>query len=183
VVGLGNPGPRYSKTRHNIGFLVVEELAARIGAAFSDQSRYRIARGSIKGAKAVLMEPITFMNLSGDAVVFGMRRIGFEPSELILIHDDLDLPVGRVKLRIGGGAGGHKGVLSVIERTGEREFLRVKIGIGKEPGTETEHYVLQKFSPEEHKLIKEAVITAADAVEAAIAEGAEAAMNRFNRRQ
>lgn len=182
VVGLGNPGPSYRGTRHNAGFMVVEELAARHGFSLKERKKYSADKGSIRGEAVVLMEPLTFMNLSGDAVREGMRRFGFGTERLIVVHDDLDLPPGRVKIKLGGSAGGHNGMISVIERTGTEEFIRVKVGIGKPPGVTAERYVLSRFSPDESGEISNAILMAADAVEGIIAEGPSRAMSSFNKK-
>ncbi len=182
VVGLGNPGGSYRGTRHNAGFMVVEELAARHGFTLKERKKYYADKGSIKGETVVLMEPLTFMNLSGDAVREGMRRFGFAPEEIIVVHDDVDISPGRIKLKLGGGAGGHKGILSVIERTGYRDFLRIKVGVGKSEIIPTDRFVLSRFAPDEKPLVKEAVSQAADAVEAILSEGHKKAMNTFNQR-
>ncbi len=182
VVGLGNPGGSYRLTRHNAGFMVVEELAARHGFTLKERKKYNADKGSIKGETVVLMEPLTFMNLSGDAVREGMRRFGYEPEDIIVVHDDVDIEPGRIKLKLGGGAGGHKGVLSVIERTGFKDFLRIKVGVGKSEIIPTDRFVLSKFASHEKPLIEEAVSQAADAVEAILREGHKKAMNTFNQR-
>jgi PTH1 family peptidyl-tRNA hydrolase len=163
--------------------MVVEVLAERHGFRLRDRKKYSAEKGSIGDETVVIMEPLTFMNISGDAVREGMRRFGFETDELIVVHDDLDLPPGRVKIKLGGGAGGHNGIISVIERTGTEDFVRVKVGIGKPPGENAERYVLSRFSPDESKLVKGAIERAADAVEEIIAEGPSKAMNSFNQRQ
>ncbi len=182
VVGLGNPGGSYRRTRHNAGFMVVEELAARHGFTLKERNKYNAFKGSIEGETVVLMEPLTFMNLSGDAVREGMRRFGFAPDEIIVVHDDVDLKPGKIKLRLGGGAGGHKGVLSIIDRTGSRDFLRVKVGIGRSDIIPTDRFVLSKFAPDEKPLMEEAFSRAADAVEAILSKGHKKAMSTFNQR-
>ena len=182
MVGLGNPGGSYKGTRHNAGFMVLEELARRHNFTFKERKLYNAQKGSIEGETVILMEPLTFMNLSGDAVREGMRRFGFEADEIIVVHDDVDIEPGRIKLKPGGGAGGHKGVVSIIERTGNRDFVRVKVGVGKSDRIPTERFVLSKFSRDEKPLIDEAIVTAADAVEAILREGHKKAMNTFNQR-
>jgi PTH1 family peptidyl-tRNA hydrolase len=176
VIGLGNPGRKYTKTRHNAGFMAVDEVLKRLRIELKEKSDYLITEGSIGGEKLFFMEPLTFMNLSGKAVRMGMRKTGVKPEHLIVIHDDLDMPTGRLKIKVGGGAGGHKGVLSIFEHIGSREFIHIKIGIGKDINVPIENYVLRKFSPDEQVLINEAIQMAADAVESIVTEGAEAAM-------
>lgn len=176
VVGLGNPGPRYQGTRHNAGFLVVAELARRWNTSFAAD---KIAARARAGEHRLLM-PLTFMNLSGRAVQAEMTRQGYGPGDLVVIHDDLDLPLGRLRLKHGGGAGGQKGVKDIAGRIGP-DFDRVKIGIGRPPERWTvENWVLSRFKPNEAVLVEAVVGAAADAVEHLLAEGLEAAMNRFN---
>lgn len=183
IVGLGNPGPKYSGTRHNAGFMAVDELAARHGMRLEEKKLYSASKGSINGHNALLVEPLTFMNLSGSAVVECRRKHGTEPEDLIVISDDLDLPVGRIKLSTGGSSGGHRGLESIIQSIGTREFIRIRIGIGRDPESPAEVYVLKRFRPEEREDIQAAVSLAADAVEMIIAEGMERAMNSFNQRK
>jgi PTH1 family peptidyl-tRNA hydrolase len=183
IVGLGNFPKKYQGTRHNVGFMVVEELLSRHSLKFKERDLYRIAEGSVEGENAVLAEPLTYMNLSGNAVYKLIRKSGIVPENLIVIHDDVDMPTGRLKLRLGGSSGGHKGVDSVIERMATMDFIRVKIGVGKDPEMLVEDYVLKKFRRDEKPIIKEAVAFAADAVECILMEGLPTAMNRFNVRQ
>ncbi len=180
VVGLGNPGRKYAKTRHNLGFMVVDELAERHGIDLQEKEMYTIGKGSIGDANVVLVEPLTFMNRSGLAVRDVMRRHNAEPGTLIVIHDDIDMETGKLKIREKGSSGGHRGIESVIENIGSRDFVRVKIGVGREVGVAAEDYVLSKFRKEEIPLIKEAVFTAADAVALILKDGLAKAMNKFN---
>ena len=182
IVGLGNPGPKYSRTRHNAGFMVLEELARRHGAGFAQRELYRATRGSIGGEDVLLMEPLTFMNLSGKAVARGMRKFGFSPEDLIVVCDDLDMDTGRVKIKPGGRSGGHNGIQSIIDLTGYSDFVRVKVGIGRDPRIPSEKYVLSKFRPDEDGPLDDAISRAADAVEAIVTKGLEHAMNAINRR-
>lgn len=182
IVGLGNPGRTYMRTRHNLGFRVVDELAARHSLRFSDRHfNAEIADGVIAGARVLLVKPQTFMNASGEAVapLVGYYRISAE--DILVVHDDLDLTPGKIRLRRRGSAGGHRGIASLIERLGTQDFARLKIGIGHPSGPiEVVDYVLQAFGPEEVPLMEQAVARAADAVELYLAEGLEAAMRRFN---
>jgi len=180
IVGLGNPGRRYARTRHNTGFLVLEELAARHGVQLKEDNNKRYGRGSIEGANAVFAEPLTFMNLSGQAVRDVLRRSNATPETLIVIHDDLDLRPGRVKVKQGGGSGGHNGIKSIVADIGTPEFIRIRVGIGCDPLMVSSDYVLSKFSREEAPIIKEAVQRAADAVECVIRDGLERTMNIYN---
>ena len=167
IVGLGNPGARYAGTRHNAGFLVVDELARRWGAAF--RAGRQADAASVSGI--ALIKPRTFMNLSGAAVQAEMARGRVPPGELLVVHDDLDLPLGRLRLRRGGGAGGQRGVQDVIARIGP-DFDRLKIGISRPPpGWTAEHWVLSRFREEEAELVAAVVRHAADAVERLREEG------------
>jgi PTH1 family peptidyl-tRNA hydrolase len=181
IVGLGNPGNRYSLTRHNIGFRVLNELARRHGFEFRDRTDYRICSGSMEGDEIVLMEPLTFMNRSGAAVRKVVGRFYAPTEHIIVVHDDLDLETGVLKIRRNGSSGGHKGVESVIQGLGTREFVRVKIGIGRSGVIPPEKYVLSKFTEGELPSVRAAVTEAAESVHVIIAEGVEKAMNRFNR--
>jgi len=176
LAGLGNPGPRYRGTRHNAGYLVLDELAGRWGASFRrarevDEARVR---------DLVLLKPRTFMNLSGRAVQAALTRAGVPPTELLVVHDDLDLPLGRLRLRKGGGAGGQRGVRDIIERLGP-DFTRLKVGISRPPtGWTAERWVLSRFADNEQDVLDRVVATAADAVEVLLDRGPEAAMNLVN---
>lgn len=179
VAGLGNPGRKYDATRHNVGFLAVDEIARRIKAGFKKDSDSETAEGFMGSEKVMLIKPLTFMNLSGRAVGRVIRYRKIETDRLIVIHDDLDLLPGKLKIKLGGGAGGHNGVESVIDHVGH-DFLRIKIGIGKPPRGLQESYVLGRFTPDEKALIGPAVLTAADAVEEIIRSGYLKAMTIFN---
>ncbi|MEX2502535.1 MAG: aminoacyl-tRNA hydrolase [Trueperaceae bacterium] len=176
VVGLGNPGPKYAGTRHNAGFLVVDELARRHAAPFRSTRHGDEARvGTVR-----LLKPTTFMNLSGVAVQAAATRNGIEPQSIVVVHDDLDLPLGRIRLRSGGGAGGQRGVRDVIGRLGP-DFHRLKIGIDRPPPQwAVDRWVLSRFRDDEAELLDSVVGAAADAVERLIAHGPEAAAGAFN---
>lgn len=180
VVGLGNPGRRYSRTRHNVGFLVLDEVAATARLDFKEKSDYLICNGFLEGEKIVLIKPLTFMNRSGGAVRKAADKFGIPPEKIILVHDDLDLATGRLKIRKKGSSGGHKGVESVIQSIGANNVIRVKIGIGRDDFALVEDYVLSKFRRDELPLVREAVARAVDAIRSVITEGIEKAMNRFN---
>lgn len=180
VAGLGNPGSGYAKTRHNIGFLVIDLIAEEYRFELKQKENYIIGKGSIEGNNVILIEPLTFMNRSGLAVRDVMRRNGIETSDLIVIHDDIDMDTGKLKIRKEGSSGGHKGVESIIQDLGTQDFIRVKIGVGRGEGVPVEDYVLGKFRKEEQPLIKEAVSRAADAVTSILKIGVEKAMNSFN---
>ena len=168
-VGLGNPGPRYAETRHNAGFFVLNELARRDGASW--RSTPIGEQASALGL--TLLKPNTFMNRSGGAVQSLITRTRRHPHELLVVQDDLDLPLGRLRLKRGGGAGGQRGVRDIIESIGP-DFDRLKIGIGRPPeGWTSEHWVLSRFSAEERELLNKSVAHAADAIERLLAEGFE----------
>lgn len=190
VVGLGNPGPRYEATRHNVGFLVVERFAERCGIAL-DAERFegRFGRGWLPGAgeaavEVGVLEPLTWMNHSGTAVAAAARELGVAnlASDLFVVFDDVDLPFGRLRLRPGGGAGGHRGVSDVIDALDTQEFPRLRFGVGRsEAFAETADWVLAPFGPEEAAALSGRLAAAADALATALREGVTSAMNRFNR--
>ncbi len=180
IAGLGNPGKRYSRTRHNIGFWVVEAFIDKNHLVFKEKADYRMCDGSVEDEKIVLMEPLTFMNRSGTAVKKVMDKFNIPAENLVVIHDDLDLETGKVKIRKKGSSGGHKGVESIIQNIGKNNFIRIKIGIGRDPYILAEDYVLARFRKEELPQIKEAVSRAVDSIYSVITEGADKAMNRFN---
>ncbi|MBN3032837.1 MAG: aminoacyl-tRNA hydrolase [Candidatus Saganbacteria bacterium] len=182
IVGLGNPGEEYENTRHNLGFRVVNELAARLGLK-SLRSKHKsfVGESEIAGHKVILAEPQTFMNDSGAAVRGLLSWYRIDLKKLIVIYDDVDLEVGRVRVREQGSAGGHHGVESVIASLGTSEFIRVRLGIGRESLTgDVADYVLQNIPPAQREALEAAIVTAADAVIAIITDGLSAAMNRFN---
>ena len=186
VVGLGNPGTRYEGTRHNAGFAVVDRLADRWGIAVDRAVDRALIGDGRRGDETVLLaKPQTFMNESGDAVARLCRSRGAGLADLILIHDDVDVSPGRVKLRLGGGDGGNHGVESIIEALGSPEFLRVKVGVGRPPaGVETADHVLgEVVDADERRLLDAACATAADAVDLVLEQGAVRAMNRINQRE
>jgi PTH1 family peptidyl-tRNA hydrolase len=185
VVGLGNPGPEYRLTRHNAGFLVVERLSARLGGRWRRGlfANAEVARVVLGGRAVALCKPLTYMNLTGRAVGPLMRREGLEPADLLLVYDDMDLPLGRLRIRPGGGPGGHRGVASVLQAVGSEEVARVRVGIGRPPdGVDAAQYVLAPVPPAERALWSEAVERGADAVESVILDGLAVAMDRWNGR-
>lgn len=165
VVGLGNPGSDYAESRHNAGFWVVEALAQRLGGRWRRYRLSQVARVEQKGVSLILAKPTTFMNLSGRAVAWLLREFALDLSQLILVHDDIDLPLGKVRVKQKGGHGGHHGVQSVIEVLGSQAFRRVKVGIGR-PATKegVVDYVLVPLSAEERSALSEAVERAAEMV-------------------
>lgn len=180
IVGLGNPGSRYSRTRHNVGFLVIDGIAEKYGLDLKPKVQYIIGKGSIEDDNIILLEPLTFMNRSGLAVRDVLRRSGIPTTNLIVVHDDIDMETGRLKIRKNGSSGGHKGIESIIQDIGTKEFIRVKLGVGREKGIPVEDYVLSKFRKDEALLIKDAIIRAVDAIATIVKDGIDKAMNRFN---
>jgi PTH1 family peptidyl-tRNA hydrolase len=187
IVGLGNPGQEYARHRHNVGFQVVDEFARRHGLAFDRmQKRARLAQGVVDLAgrwrgHVLVAKPMTYMNLSGEAVRALAQFYKLTPVDILVVHDDLDLPFSRMRLRPGGGAGGQKGVASTIAQLGSDGFARLRMGIGRPPGqTDPADFVLRPFTASEEQEMALVRPKAADAIEAWLAEGVEAAMNRFN---
>jgi len=182
IVGLGNPGRRYQFTRHNTGFLVIDELAERTGIDLKER-RYktRFGRGLIKEHEAILAKPVTFMNLSGFAVGRIMEVFHLGEKDLIVIYDDVDIDFGRIKIKQGGGHGGHKGIESIQDLSGGSGFVRIKVGIGKPKGyPNLSDYVLEPFSDDEKIPLREIIARAAESVETLLCEGLQVAMSRFN---
>ena len=184
IVGLGNPGRIYVNNRHNAGFKCLDFLARRHGIRLSKRrASAKIGTGEIAGLNVVLAKPQTFVNLSGEAVAQLVKRFAVPPSDLIVVYDDLDLPLGKIRIRERGGAGGHKGMASIIALLGSGEFPRIRVGISPGQdirGLKTPDYVLSNFAPEEKTIINELYVKVADAIYCLLSEGIEAAMNRFN---
>jgi len=183
VVGLGNPGPEYAETRHNVGVRVVELLAARAGGGrFSKhKANADVLEGRLAGRRAVLAVPRTYMNVSGGPVAGLLRYYDVAPADLVVVHDDLDLGFGVVRLKQGGGEGGHNGLRSISASIGTKDYLRVRFGIGRPPGRQDPaDFVLKRFSGAERKELEFAVDLAADAAEALLRDGLEPAQNRFH---
>lgn len=189
IVGLGNPGAGYSANRHNVGFMAVAYLAKSHGMRFDGKKGdSRIAIGTIQSMPVVVARPQTFMNASGRAVSALLRAYNLTVDDLVVVHDDLDLPTGRIRVRKGGSSGGHKGIQSIIESIGSHDFSRVRVGIGRPASAEAAHerekdvigYVLGNFDAEERSIIEQTIPKAAAAVECILAEGMVTAMNRFN---
>jgi len=183
VVGLGNPGKKYSKNRHNVGFMVVDRLARAHGLPDMKEKWSAVwTKGEIKGSPAALLEPQTYMNLSGDSVQPAAAFLKVEPAQIIVVHDELDLPWKDVRLKVGGGHAGHNGLRSIIGRLGP-EFIRVRVGISRPPPGwkgEVADYVLHDFDSMENAELPDAVDRAVSAIERVIAEGIQAAMNAVN---
>ncbi|HEY8477011.1 MAG TPA: aminoacyl-tRNA hydrolase [Chloroflexota bacterium] len=182
VVGLGNPGAAYERNRHNIGFRCLDLLARRLGWTFARRGNAAIAEGRLCGDLVLLVKPLTFMNLSGEALKRLRRDVSFSPADVLIVYDDLDLPLGVLRVRARGGSGGHRGVASVLEALGTLDVARVRIGIGRPPpGTNVVDYVLEDFAPAEEPLAVAACERAADAIVTVLCQGTARAMERFNR--
>ena len=183
VVGLGNPGEKYENTRHNVGFLTIDQIAE--GEKIPVQRlKYRALTNTARlgGARVLLMKPVTYMNLSGEAVGEAARFYKIPPDHVLVISDDVSLPLGKLRVRKGGSAGGHNGLKSIIQHLGTDQFPRVKIGVGEKPHPDYDmaDWVLSRFAGEDLKTITAAVERAAKAVACVIQEGPDKAMNRFN---
>ncbi len=180
VVGLGNPGPAYAKTRHNVGFMVADVLAARIGSAFKvhKKSGAEVVTGQLAGAPVVLAKPRCYMNESGRQVGPLAKFYSVPPARIVVIHDELDIDFGRIRLKVGGGEGGHNGLRSVASALGSKDFQRVRIGVGRPPGRkDPAAFVLEAFSAAERTELPTICEQAADATELLIAQGLEPAQN------
>jgi len=181
IVGLGNPGPAYAETRHNVGFWVVVAVAAEAGIRFRRHGEVLRAEGRLGRDAVTLAKAQSYMNRSGPVVAGLVGELGLDLSEVIVVHDDLDLAPGRIRVKARGGHGGHNGVLSIIDALESDRFARVKIGIGRPPdGVDPADYVLAPMSAHERAVLDEAVQQAVGAVECWVGEGLMAAMNRFN---
>lgn len=182
IVGLGNPGREYRDTRHNIGFMVLDRLAIRLDARFTRlQAKALVAPAQVGETRLLLAKPQTFMNLSGQAVRGLTRFYKIPPESILVIHDDLDLPVGALRLRMDGGAAGHKGILSIVAELGTEQFARLRVGIGRPPGQmDAADYVLQPLSTPELLAFSDILERAAAAALTWAQEGLTTAMNRFN---
>ena len=183
VVGLGNPGRKYERTRHNLGFLIVDRIATENEVTVRKKlCDALVGEGLSDGEKVLLAKPQTYMNRSGEAVQCLARKFGAAPEDLVVIYDDLDLPFGRIRIRPRGSAGGHRGVLSIIEKMAGAPFYRVRVGIGRPPeNMNAEDYVLEPFSALEMSDLNGVVSRAAEAVSALLKEGGQRAMEQFNR--
>ena len=182
IVGLGNPGPRYAGTRHNVGFLCIDRLAERWNVALSDRRQHAVlGQEEVAGTPVVLAKPRTFMNNSGEAVRYLLARFRAQPSDLVIIYDEMDLPLGTIRLRPRGGAAGHQGMASIINVLGVNKFPRVRVGIDKpESADDWIRYVLEPFREEELTVVRDVVERVAAALDSLLEQGMDRAMNRFN---
>lgn len=182
IVGLGNPGPRYVGTRHNAGFMVADLLAERLGAKFkAHKGRCDLVEGRLAGAPVILAKPKSYMNVSGGPVVSIARFFKVPVEHIIVVHDELDLPFGSLRLKRGGGDGGHNGLRSTTAALGTNDYARVRFGIGRPPGRQDPaDYVLKEFTAAERKELGFVLDRAGDAVELLVAQGLDAAQNQYN---
>ena len=181
IVGLGNPGAQYANTPHSVGFEAVDRIAASIGANWELKKSFNalMARGTFAGLPVMLVKPQTYMNLSGEAVAPIVKYNNATAADLLVIQDDIDLPVGRIRVRKNGSCGGHNGIRNIIERLGTPEFARLKLGVGKDRSNVIAH-VLGKFDPASRKVMDRVVEESVKAAEAILRQGPDRAMNAFN---
>ena len=184
IAGLGNPGAEYANTPHSVGFEVADAVVRAMGADWTTKASFKgeVAVGTFAGQRVTVVKPSTYMNLSGDSVAPVLRYSNATVSDLIVVSDDIDLPVGKMRIRKGGSAGGHNGLKSVIERTGSTDFVRLRIGVGRDARNRANvvGHVLGKFSPEDRKVMDEVVAEAVKAIGMIERESTEIAMNRYN---
>jgi PTH1 family peptidyl-tRNA hydrolase len=181
VAGLGNPGSQYTTNRHNVGFMVLDTYAKRGDfGAFRKKFQGHFLKTAAADREIILLKPHTFMNRSGDAVQEALHFYNLPIGKLIVIHDELDLEFGVIRIKVGGGTAGHKGLKSITERCGGNEFIRLRIGIGRPRSERAENYVLSDFSKSEQKSLPEVLDTAADALSHILSDGAQSAMSRYN---
>ena len=182
IVGLGNPGDEYADTRHNVGFWCIDKLAKAHSIAMSDRRRHTIVgEGEIAGVGVALVKPRTFVNRSGDAVRYALDRFHTPPDQLVVVYDDMNLAIGKLRIRPDGSAGGHNGVKSIIHALGTQQFPRLRVGISSpDSASENVNYVLGTMTDEERAAVDESIDRAVQAIEAVLAAGITEAMNRFN---
>ncbi len=182
IVGLGNPGKQYEETRHNVGFMVLDRLAAASGAVFQTAPKWQSHLAKIPGSSIVLLKPQTFMNLSGRAIQQILSFHKWTPEQMLVIYDDVALPLGTLRFREKGSAGGHNGIKSILQHLGKDAFPRLKIGIGGSQPGEMVGHVLGKFSPDERPVLENTLATALEAVQLARSQGIATAANRYHTR-
>ena len=181
IVGLGNPGAQYANTPHSVGFEAVDAIASSMGASWELKKAYNalLARGTFAGMPVLLVKPQTYMNLSGEAVAPLVKYSNAKPADLVVIQDDIDLPVGRMRVRKNGSCGGHNGIRNLIERMGTSEFVRLKLGVGKDKSNVIAH-VLGKFDPVSRATMDQVIAAAVEATAAILRDGPDRAMNVYN---
>ena len=184
IAGLGNPGRDYRNTRHNAGFMVLDKIGEAAGIRIRGfRYKGRTGKGKFRGKKLFLIKPRTYMNRSGASIGACLSGLNLSEDSLIVVHDDMDLPPGRIRVKRSGGPGGHRGIESIIDALGIEEFVRIKIGIGRPPpDVDPVEYVLLPFAGKEKKVIKDAIEKGAEAALAVVAEGVDTAMNEFNKK-
>jgi PTH1 family peptidyl-tRNA hydrolase len=185
LVGLGNPGPRYARNRHNVGFMVLDELCRRAGASAPRlKLGAELSEATLAGERVLFCKPMEYMNLSGQAVQRAAAFWKIQPEQAVVVHDELDVPFGRLKLGSGGGTGGHNGLASIVQEWGSPNFARVRFGISRPPANwDTADYVLSDFAEDERRQLPDLIGEAADATLAIVKSGLPIAMNRFNKRK
>ncbi len=192
LVGLGNPGQKYERTRHNIGFEIIDDLAKAWFVKLSDNKRFQghvAETRSVSGDRLILLKPSTYMNRSGQSVRAVLDWYKLEPSQVLVIYDDMDLPIGKLRMRLSGSAGGHNGMKSIISHLGTQDFPRLRLGISRADGAENQadrtviSHVLGKFSPDERKVVDATVSLAGEAIEFSLGKGIERAMSLYNGRE
>ena len=184
IIGLGNPAEKYKNNRHNIGFIAIEQLGKDLGISIDKRKKFCLfGKGKFSGKDLILLKPLTFMNLSGEAIVYLANYYNIPTDDIIVIHDDCSIPVGKLKIKRDGSDGGHNGIKSVIYSLNDKNFIRIKLGIGSPPdGMALEDYVLSNFTREEIPVIQETVQKASDAIKTIITFSLQKAMNEFNRK-
>ncbi|MBO7309170.1 MAG: aminoacyl-tRNA hydrolase [Kiritimatiellae bacterium] len=181
IVGLGNPGAQYANTPHSVGFEVVDAIAAELGLEWETKKAFSclMAKGVFAGMPVLLVKPQTYMNLSGDSVAPVVKYHNATPADLIVVQDDIDIPLGRLRIRKNGSCGGHNGIRNIIERLGSQSFIRLKVGVGKDKSNVIGH-VLGKFDPASRTTVDKVVLASVQAVASILRDGADKAMNVFN---
>jgi PTH1 family peptidyl-tRNA hydrolase len=182
IIGLGNPGLKYTNTRHNVGFKVINKLAKLAKIKIRDRKyKSKIGEGKISGNEVILAKPMTYVNLSGEAVELLVKNFQVPLTELLVVYDDINLELGKIRIRKKGSAGGHNGMKSIIEKLNSQEFIRIRIGIGSPPhDVEFRDYVLSNFTEEEEEIIESTIEKAAQAVICIVEKGIDVAMNKYN---
>jgi peptidyl-tRNA hydrolase, PTH1 family len=182
IVGLGNPGKQYEYTRHNAGFMVIDQLARMLGTELN-QIKFKglVGETRVGAEKLILLKPMTYMNLSGESLIQAVQFFKIDPKQILVVYDDLDTPTGQIRLRMKGSSGGHNGIKSIVHHLGTEQFDRIRVGIGRPaPGKKVVDYVLENFGAEEKKDLEAAVLKSADAAKLWLTEPFEQVMNKFN---